>query len=495
MLAPLQPWRPPARSGRTPPIDPQNEKARVKGITASALRGAVTAGRANRVLPRWIAVCVTVLCAVGAASWANAHEIPTDVVIHAYVVPASDRVDLLVRVPFEAMRDLDVPVRGPGYIDIPAARPLLADAAETWLVNFLTLRLDERRLDDWRLEAARLSLPSDRSFRALESARNHLAGRLDDGTDIYRDQALMDIWLSYPAAATEAAIAIEPRFARLGLRTTTVVNFIPEEGVRRVFEFSGDPGIVPLDPRWHQAFLHFVRLGVEHILAGVDHILFLLCLIVPFRRWRPLVAIVTAFTVAHSITLVASVLGLAPRAPWFPPLIETLIAASIVYMAIENLVGTRWHRRWAIAFAFGLVHGFGFSFALGETLQFAGRHLATSLFAFNLGVELGQLLLVVIAVPVLNLAFRTARAERLGVLILSLLLAHSGWHWMTDRAAELASIGFGTLSMDAALLAGFMRLLMLALIVGIAVWVMRLLAARLAASETDAPQGREPPLG
>ena len=494
MLTLLQAWGRPARPGRRSPTDPQNEKAVAPVADRRDARSGGSSTPLRSALSLWVAVCVTVMCAA-AVHPANAHEIPTDVVIHAYVVPESDRVDLLVRVPFEAMRDLDVPIRGPGYIDIPAARPLLADAAETWLVNFLTLRIDDRPLEDWQLRGARLSLPSDRSFRELDSAKEHLAGRMDADTDIYRDQALMDVWLSYPAAAADAALAIEPRFAQLGLRTTTVVNFIPEEGVRRIFEFSGDPGIVPLDPRWHQAFLHFVRLGVEHILAGIDHILFLLCLIVPFRRWRPLVAIVTAFTVAHSITLVASVLGLAPRAPWFPPLIETLIAASIVYMAIENLVGTQWHRRWVIAFAFGLVHGFGFSFALGETLQFAGRHLATSLFAFNLGVELGQLLLVVIAIPLLNLAFRSARAERLGVLILSVLLAHSGWHWMTDRASELVTVGFGPLSIDASFLAGLMRFAMLALIVALAVWMMRLLAARLSASETNEPPGGKPPLG
>ena len=108
---------------------------------------------------------------------------------------------------------------------------------------------------------------------------------------------------------------------------------------------------------------------------------------IPFRRLGQLVLIVTSFTVAHSITLIASAFELGPTALWFPPLIETLIAMSIVYMALENivLVGSRSqpqsnvHRRWMITFAFGLVHGFGFSFALRETLQFAGSHLLTSL--------------------------------------------------------------------------------------------------------------------
>src|SRR6185503_7452408 len=112
------------------------------------------------------------------------------------------------------------------------------------------------------------------------------------------------------------------------------------------------------------------HLGFLHILEGIDHLLFLLCLVIPFRRLRPLAAVVTSFTAAHSITLIASAYDLAPGALWFPPLVETLIATSIVYMALENIVGgTSIQRRWIMAFGFGLVHGFGFSFALRESLQ------------------------------------------------------------------------------------------------------------------------------
>ena len=253
---------------------------------------------------------------------------------------------------------------------------------------------------------------------------------------------------------------------------TPVQRYTNAEGVERIFEFSGDPGLVPLDPRWHHAFFRFVKTGVSHILDGIDHLLFILCLLIPYRRIRPLVVIVTSFTIAHSITLMASAFGLVPQVLWFPPLIETLIAASIVYMAIENIVGTRWQRRWLVAFGFGLVHGFGFSFALSETLQFAGAHLLTSLFAFNLGVEIGQLLVIVIALPLLNWIFRNAIAERMGTIILSAFLAHSGWHWMSDRAAELAAYDIRLPAMNAALAAAVMRWLMLLLIIGSAAWLL-----------------------
>jgi hypothetical protein len=234
---------------------------------------------------------------------------------------------------------------------------------------------------------------------------------------------------------------------------------------------------VRLDPSWRQAFFRFVALGFFHILDGVDHLLFLFCLVIPFRRVKQLILVVTSFTVAHSITLIASAFNFAPDALWFPPLIETLIAMSIVYMALENIVGvTSISRRWIITFAFGLVHGFGFSFALRETLQFAGSHLLTSLLAFNIGVELGQILVLLILVPALAVLFRHVLAEpseRTGTIILSALIAHTAWHWMTDRAEVLRQFAWPTV--DAALLASVMRWLMVVLVVGGAIWLVKVL--------------------
>ncbi|SVC72726.1 uncharacterized protein METZ01_LOCUS325580, partial [marine metagenome] len=227
-------------------------------------------------------------------------------------------------------------------------------------------------------------------------------------------------------------------------------------------------------PRWHQAALRFVALGFEHILDGIDHLLFLVCLVIPFRRIGPLVAIVTSFTVAHSVTLIASAFDLAPSALWFPPFVETLIAMSIVYMAFENIVGVKLRRRWLITFGFGLVHGFGFSFALSETLQFAGAHLLTSLVSFNLGVELGQLFVLVLLIPSLHLLFRFAIAERVGTILFSALVAHTGWHWMSERAAQLSlfDIEIGLPVFNLALLASAMRWTMLLLIIVGLLWLM-----------------------
>ena len=201
-----------------------------------------------------------------------------------------------------------------------------------------------------------------------------------------------------------------------------------------------------LDPNWYHAAGLFVVAGFHHILEGIDHLLFLFCLVIPFRRIRPLIPIVTAFTVAHSITLIASGYGYAPDVLWFPPLIEMLIAISIVYMALENIVVEQPTRRWIITFFFGLVHGFGFSFVLRNTLQFAGSHVLTSLLSFNVGVEIGQLFVLALFVPALNLLFRYVVAQRLGTIILSALVAHQAWHWMEDRFDALEQFPWPTIT-------------------------------------------------
>jgi len=395
-----------------------------------------------------------------------AHDIPGDVRIIAYLKPANDRLQLLVRVPLAAMRETEFPVRGPGYLDLRRADAALAGAASLWLADNLELYENDARLMQPRIVTARVSLASDKSFASFESAMAHLQGeRVSPDTDLYWKQQLLDVLFEVPIQSATSAFSIHPKFARLGQRVVTALRFLPPDAAERAFEFHGDPGLVRLDPRWHQAALRFVESGFWHILEGADHLLFLLCLVIPFRRLLPLAVIVTSFTVAHSITLLAAAFGYAPGALWFPPLVEALIALSIVWMALENIIGaTPVQRRWVMAFVFGLVHGFGFSFALSESLQFAGSHLVTSLVAFNIGVELGQLLVLLALIPLLNLLFRQAVAERTGVIILSALVAHTGWHWMQDRGEAL--LKFPLPAMDAAAGATLLRWLIAILLLG-----------------------------
>jgi HupE / UreJ protein len=426
-------------------------------------------------LARGLAAALVAMLPCAIAPSALGHEIPADVKINAFVKPQGDRLELLIRVPLAAMREVDFPTRGPGYLVISRADEALRNATKLHLIDNITIYENDVLLPAPSIVYARVSLPSDRSFTSYGEARAQVgAPRHSDDLELYWNQQLLDVLLEYPIQSDRSEFAIHPRVDRLGLRVSTALRFLPPGGDIRAFEFHGDPGLVRLDPRWHHAAMGFVVSGFWHILEGIDHVLFLCCLVIPFRRLRPLVIIVTAFTVGHSISLIASAFGFVPDGLWFPPLIETLIAVTIIYMALENIVyaalgklGSDISRRWIIAFAFGTVHGFGFSFALRESLQFAGDHLITALLAFNIGVEIGQIAVLLVLIPALNLLFRFVLPERLGVIILSALVAHVAWHWMIERGEQLAKFPFPKI--DAAFLASVMRGLMAALLLALGV--------------------------
>lgn len=435
----------------------------------------------NSILSR-LALVAVVLIALPAGL--AGHEVPNEVTVQGFVRPQGQTLTVLLRVPMKSLRDIEIPTFQNGFLDYSRLDQALNDASTLWLRDYVELYENGQRLARPTVAGIRVSLPGDQSFASYEEARaNILTGpRLQQGTDIYWDQGMLDVAYEYPITSDRADFAIRPALSRLGLQVNVVLRFLQPGQVERVFDVHADTGIVHLDPRWHQAFYLFAREGFFHILDGTDHLLFLLCLVIPFRRLRPLAVVVTAFTVAHSVTLIASAYGMAPDGVWFPPLIETLIAISIVYMAFENIVGPKLDRRWMVTFGFGLVHGFGFSFLLRERLQFAGDHLVTSLLAFNVGVEIGQLFVLIIAVPLLALVFRFVVAERIGTILMSALVAHTAWHWASERGSVL--VDYRWPEFDVVDVMTFMRLAMV--IVG-AAFVMWLLSLWMGKPRYEAP--------
>jgi hypothetical protein len=217
------------------------------------------------------------------------------------------------------------------------------------------------------------------------------------------------ITVDYACAGTVRALSIiDNLFDVLGRDHHTLVAVEwPEGREQLVFEpdrrearlaLGGGAAPAPAAGSAESSPLAFFRLGVEHILTGYDHILFLFVLILGGGRLASLIGIVTAFTVAHSITLALAVLGVVVVPA---QIVEPVIALSIAYVALENIfLGRTPSHRWAVSFVFGLVHGFGFAGALLE-LGLPPSGIVNSLLFFNLGVEAGQAMIVAVLFPVL----------------------------------------------------------------------------------------------
>ena len=224
---------------------------------------------------------------------------------------------------------------------------------------------------------------------------------------------------------------------------------------------DGRDNVADADAFSLSAFFGFVREGVHHILIGYDHILFLLSLLLPSvwrrqrepgaaggegrMRWTPatdlrqvlmsVLKVVTAFTVAHSITLALSVFDIVnPPSRW----VESTIAASVVLAALNNVWPVIAESRWKLTFIFGLVHGFGFASALKDA-GLARGDLAAPLLGFNLGVEIGQLCIVAVVLP-LAWTFRGTRTYRGAFAGGSLLIATVAGLWLVQRAFDLSLI-------------------------------------------------------
>lgn len=435
----------------------------------------------NRVKARIL--CWVLLFMAGAGIWSApgyADEIPSRVAVQAFVQAEDGRLNLLMRVPMDALLESQFPLRGEiGYVIFSQARGAMEDAAYNQLLQAVQVFEGDRLLGSPRLDAVRIALPSNRGFVDFETARATVnSPALDDSVDLYFRQGFLDVMASYEIESEDARFSIDARLGGLGLETTTVLRYVLNDGSERTFSYIGNPGRVYLDPRWYQAVFNFVTLGFDHILEGADHLLFLFCLLIPLRRISALIPVVTSFTIAHSVTLIASALGWVPSAIWFPSLIETLIALSIVYMAFENIVGVKQEHRWKMTFGFGLVHGFGFSFLLTESMQFAGSHLVSSLLAFNVGVELGQILVLVIAVPVIHLVFKYMLPERMGVILLSAIVAHWAWHWMEDRFAGLMAYQINMPAVDRYFFAGLFQWVALLALSAALLWLLQGVFAR-----------------
>lgn len=261
------------------------------------------------------------------------------------------------------------------------------------------------------------------SGRALPMELRALGiGRSGDG------RAVVEATLAFPAEQPlrDLTIRCEP-LTELGADHTTLAR-IDARGESRQVVFR--PGVTYRQaPGPLAVALEFLRLGIVHIFVGYDHIAFLVGLLLAGGSTLSIVKIVTAFTVAHSVTLSLAALDVVTLSP---ALVEAGIALSIVYVAAENLFRPRPPRgRWLVSFGFGLVHGFGFAGVLKE-LDLPSSTLVWPLLTFNLGVEIAQVAIVAVVAPVLYAFTRTPLHVPLTRLA-SVVILSLGLFWLYQR--------------------------------------------------------------
>jgi hydrogenase/urease accessory protein HupE len=233
------------------------------------------------------------------------------------------------------------------------------------------------------------------------------------------------------ASATQVSVAL-PLLSELShghrhiARATSGAN-ITDEVLYRDHESFAVSGHAAASP----GFLSFLKMGIEHILTGFDHLVFLFGLIVVGGRWKSLLSVVTAFTLGHSMTLALAVLGIVTPSS---RVIEPAIALSIAYVGAENFFVKDASNRWRITFPFGFIHGFGFAGALQE-IALPRAQLPAALLSFNLGVELGQLAVLAVAFPLLRLIRNHRWFQPYATRALSAGIVIAGLVWFVARVA------------------------------------------------------------
>jgi HupE / UreJ protein len=397
---------------------------------------------------------------------------PEVVNVKAFARLEGRQLELLVRVPLAAVKDVQFPTRGDaGYLDLDAVKSMLPGAARYWIAGNFEVLDRGVPLPRPEVDGTRISISSDQSFDAYQAALARFrAPDLPADEKVFWEQVWLDIRFRYSARSDRPAIAIDPKLAGLGVRVTTDLTYVEPDGDVRAFSFEGDPGVIYLDPRWTDAGQQFLARGARFVLRSADFLLFLFCLALPFRRYRPLLPAVVTFAGSLALALLAASFDLVPNATWFHPLIDTLAAAAILFAAFANIAGRVTPRRRALlALGAGFVFGCSCAFHLGAIRQFGGSHAVISTLAFGAGIVVAIAGAVALGVPTLSFLFSLARVENLERIIVSALAADTAWGRFSERWAQLRRIPF-QLAFDAGLLALTLRSLAALILFGGLIW-------------------------
>jgi hypothetical protein len=433
-------------------------------------------------LARLLAPLVLLVGIAGHALPVAAHDLPDELEITVLIAPGDGRAAAAYRVPLALLESIGLPKHGPGYLDLPLLDEPLERAAAA-LVSEMALFADGQELVPDQV-ATRVSMPSEDAFGSFASARGHILGPpLPPTTNVFWNQGYFDAYVEYPVAGADPSFAVDLRVAPglSGLLRLDVV-FSPPGGEPVTYHVHGGHGWLELDPGRLWVVGSFLRGGADHLFTRVDQLLFLLCLLLAFRAWQQplrLAPVLAGYAGGFSLALLAAAGGLIAPGAWILPLAEVVVAIAITYVALENIVvawvgprdpaGPPW--RWPLAAGFGLAFGLRFAAAVQADLQFAGSHPGLAILAFDLGLILAHVVLLLVAVPLLGAILATRRTHRVGCILASALLAHTGWHWLLERADRLRWVYWPDVAGDWPLLAALMIVLMA--LAAAAVWLAR----------------------
>lgn len=384
-----------------------------------------------------------------------------------HVVHEEDGIDIYLRTPMPYLvADKTGPIRAD---DLPAPAPYtfnrLEDGVPMHLVDVEALRNDPIGVgriaaDDLTIEITGERLPLDvvsvrvhpngaePGFATRAEAEAALSGGSAfpvDAGETYVGNALVDLHLRGPAAGGvgDYRISVSSNPGLPGQEETANLLLDYRDGSPRTYRSRGlmeTP--IHVSGSAFAAASTFVIEGIRHILEGLDHVLFVICMILGAATLRSLVARVSGFTLGHTVTLILGFFGLAPQGAWFIPAVETSIALSIIFAAADAVIrpiNDLHNGRYVVITALiGLLHGFGFSFMLQNILQVDAPNVWQSLFAFNIGVEVGQLIIVAAVWPlVLLLRHRPAPAWRVSSLTTAGVAIIVAAYWVVERAGAI----------------------------------------------------------
>ena len=287
------------------------------------------------------------------------------------------------------------------------------------------------------LDEARKSFQDKQVFDAFEQ-------------DVYVGDTTVDVLLRYTTQSAVYKYAIssnlDPSLPDQDETANLILDYSP--GGVQVFRARGllhEPVVVTRSV--FDAVVTFIKEGVKHILEGLDHVLFVICLVLGAMHFGPLLWRVTGFTIGHSITLSLGFFGFVPTGAWFVPAVETGIALSIIYVAFIAVAPDfkpdykQKKNEWTVVGVTGLIgllHGLGFSFVLQHILQVTSPNIWQSLLAFNLGVEIGQVLIVIASFSIFYLiSLLGDRATKINRLIVASICASTALYWVIERGSNI----------------------------------------------------------